>query len=79
MGITELRTALQSLIPEEQIFERAVDRKKLLLEKVQKGKKLRRRFSGIFSCFYFLRKRGYRTIDEPDIPKYPVSDLSVSV
>ena len=73
MGITELRNALQSLVPDEHILEQAQT-------KNRQGKR-RSSVRGLFSCFHFFRKRGYKTIDEiqPDRNKYPATDLGVSV
>tara|TARA_B110000211_G_scaffold176861_1_gene199927 strand:- start:1524 stop:2180 length:657 start_codon:yes stop_codon:yes gene_type:complete len=70
MGITELRNALQLLIPKEHILEQAQT-------KNLQGKRSSS-VRGLFSCFHFFRKRGYKTVEEQSLQNYP-TDLSVSV
>jgi len=84
MGITELRNALQSLIPEQEIFERAIRKKEedeKRDRKMKKKKKAIQHFRRVFCCI----SGGYRTLDDgielSEIRnRYPgESDLGVSV
>jgi small GTP-binding protein len=81
MGITELRNALQDLVPAEEIFERArQQREEEEKSKKKKKKKIRKRIKKLFCCIV----NQYTTIDDQDEPsmtqtKYPVSDLDLGV
>lgn len=79
MGIIELRNALQSLIPEEEIFERAIrkqEENKRREHKVKKKKHTRQSLRRLFCCI----GGGYRTLVDEGEPahQYP-TDLGVSV
>jgi len=80
MGIVELRNALQSLVPTEQIFERAIRKKeqdKHREDRVKKKNKARKQFRKYFCCIF---RSKYKTlVDEADTAvRYP-TDLGVSV
>lgn len=75
MGIVELRNALQRLVPNEEIVERAIHQQETseTRKKKQRARVHKQRFRKLFCCI----NGGYVTI--PDPVQYPDTNLSVSV